>query len=37
MYNEIYDTGLNATGQLIYFGGYGIHNNNNNTYGTEAT
>jgi len=37
MYCEIYDTGMNATGEANYYQGYGIHCNNNNTVDTQGS
>lgn len=37
MYNDIYDTGMNATGETFFYQGYGIHCNNNNTVETQGS
>ena len=37
MYNEMYNGGMNATGQAGFYQSYGFHGNNNNIVGEEAS
>jgi len=37
MYNELYDGGMNATGQPGFYQSYGFHGNNNNIVETQGS